>query len=145
MTDQEFTFWATERGLSERNTKEILLYAATPEEMQEACDKMDPAPPIYTLADIVEMTDTNPFGFSARDSGFVVVGACPNGDPIAIDVAYEPGSVWYICHETMHGKPVREVAVRVAADLSGMFEGMEEGNLPFDYFDAKNQESKSDS
>lgn len=125
--------------MPEDTTEALLRYAATPEEMQEAFDAMDPAPPVYTLAHIVEMTDTDPYGISARENGFVLVGGCPNGDPIAIDVADEAGAVWYICHETMHGQPVREVSVRVAAGLAELFEAMAEGNFPFDYFEAKDR------
>ncbi len=139
MTNREFAAWASERGVPDDATGAILRYAATGEEMREACDAMDPAPPVYTLADIVEMTDTDPYGFSARGTGFILVGGCPNGDPIAIDVADEPGTVWYICHETMHGKPVREVSVRVAGDLAGLFEGMAKDDFPFDYFEAKDR------
>ncbi len=137
MTDREFTAWASKRGVPQNAIEAILLFAAKQEEMREAYDAMTPAPPVYTLADIVEMTDADPYGISPRENGFVLIGGCPNGDPIAIDVTGDPGTVWYICHETMHGRPLREVSVRVAADLSGLFEGMAKGNFPFDYFDAK--------
>ncbi|MDY3557455.1 hypothetical protein R5W24_006646, partial [Gemmata sp. JC717] len=140
MTDREFTAWASERGVPDETTEALLRYAATPEEMREAHDAMDPAPPVYTLADIVDMTDTDPFGFSARENGFVLIGGCPNGDPIAIDVADAPGTVWYICHEAMHGRPVREVSVRVAADLAGLFQS----DCPFDYFEAKDRATSAD-
>ena len=143
MTNHEFTAWAFERGVPADTTEAIIRYAASPEEMRDACEAMDPPPPVYTLADIVEMTDTDPYGISARGSGFILVGGCPNGDPIAIDVTDAPGTVWYICHEKMHGRPVREVSVRVAADLVGLFEGMAERNFPFDYFEAEAQAHKA--
>jgi hypothetical protein len=111
--------------------------------MKEACDATEPAPPVYALDDIVEMTDKDPYGISARANGFIVIGGCPNGDPIAIDVAYEPGSVWYICHETMSAGPVREASIRVAKDLTEMFESMAGGTFPYDYFEAKDRERPS--
>ena len=140
MTDREFTVWASERGVPIATTEAILRHAASPEEMQEAYDAMEPAPPVYTLAEIVEMADKDPYGISARANGFIVVGECPNGDPIAISLAYELGTVWYICHETMHSEPLREVAVLVAKDLTEMLEGIADVNFPFDYFEARNRE-----
>jgi hypothetical protein len=140
MTDHEFTAWAAERGVPHITAVAILRCAATPEEMQEAGDAMAPAPPVYTLSDIVGMTDDDPYGISARANGFVVIGGCPNGDPIAVDVADDPGTVWYICHEVMHSKPLREVSVRVAENLTEMLEGMAKDNFPFDYFEAKDRQ-----
>ena len=60
MLAREFTIWASTRGVPDRTTEELLRYAASPEEMQEACDVMEPAPPVYPLGDIVEMTDKDP-------------------------------------------------------------------------------------
>jgi hypothetical protein len=140
MTDREFTDWAAERGVPAATTEALIRYAATPDEMRAACDAMDPAPPVYTLADIVEMTDADPYGIAAREHGFVLIGGCPNGDPIAIDVADQPGTVWYICHETMHDSPVREVSVRVAADVAGLFAS----DCPFDYFEARDRAAGAD-
>jgi hypothetical protein len=139
MTAREFATWASTRGIPDRTIEELLQYAASPEEMEEACDAMEPAPPIYTLDDIVEMTDKDPYGVFARANGLIVVGGCPNGDPIAIDLADEPGSVWYICHETMSARPVREVSIRVASDLTEMQNGMARGGFPYDYFDARDR------
>lgn len=140
MTAREFATWASSRGVPDSTTEMLLQFAASPEEMKEACDAMEPAPPVYRLGDIVEMTDRDPYGISARVNGFVVIGGCPNGDPIAIDVTCEPGSVWYICHETMSARPVRETSIRVAKDLREMLEGMAGGTLPYSYFEAKNPE-----
>lgn len=140
MTAGEFATWGTRHGAPDSTIEELLRYAASPEEMKEACDAVEPAPPVYTLDDIVEMTNKDPYGISARENGFIVVGGCPNGDPITVDVANEPGSVWYICHETMSARPVREASIRVAKDLTEMLESMAEGTFPFDYFEATDRE-----
>ncbi len=123
--------------MPEGTIEDLLRYAATPEEMQEAIDQEEPAPPVDTLEGIIEMTDKDPMGISPRANGFVLIGACPNGDPIAIDVADEPGSVWYIGHETMSSEPLREVSIRVAGDLTEMLSGMAEGTFPYDSYEAK--------
>jgi hypothetical protein len=123
--------------------KQLIRLAASPEEMKAAIDAMEPAPPIYTLADIVEMTDQDPYGICPSANGLMIVGGCPNGDPIAIDVAYEPGSVCYLWHETMSDRPIRETAIRVAKDPLAMMEGFATGKFPFDYCDAKDRQRPS--
>lgn len=137
MTDSEFVAWASCHRVPEMTIDELLCCAASPEEMQETIDEMEPPPPIYPLGDIVEMTDKDPYGFSASANGFIIVGGCPNGDPIAVDVSVEPGSVWYICHETMFAESVREVSVRVAKDFTELLSGLAAGGFPIDFFEAK--------
>lgn len=138
MTPQEFTGWASARGLPRRIVEQLIRLAASPEEMKAATDAMEPAPPVYTLADIVGMTDEDPYRISPSANGFVIIGGCPNGDPIAIDVADEAGSVWYLSHEAMSDGPVRDAAVRVATDPAAMMKGFASagGEFPFDYHDA---------
>jgi hypothetical protein len=120
--------------------KQLIRLAASREEMKAACDAMEPAPPIYPLADIVEMTDKDPYGISPSANGFLIVGGCPNGDPIAIDVANEPGSVCVISHETMSDRSIRDTAIRVAKDPTAMMEGLAKGKFPADYCDAKGRQ-----
>jgi hypothetical protein len=143
MTRRKFAAWASSRGVPDGTTEQLLRYAASAKEMREAFEAVLPAPPVYTLDDMVEMTDKDPYGISPRANGFVVVGGCPNGDPIAIDVADEPGSVWYICHETMSDQPVRQASIRVAKDLTEMLEGFAGGEFPYDYFEAKRRDRQS--
>ena len=143
MTAEQFTAWASRRGLPHGIIAQLIRLAASPGAMKAAIDAADPAPPIYTLADIVDMTDNDPYGVSPSASGFVVIGGCPNGDPIAVDVADQPGSVWYISHELMSDRPVREAAVRVAKDPAAMVEGLAGGTCPFDYDDAADLQRRS--
>lgn len=143
MTRRKFGTWATSRGVPDGTTEKLVQYAASAKEMRKARDAMEPAPPVYTLDDIVEMTDKDPYGINPRANDFVIVGGCPNGDPIAIDVADEPGSVWYICHETMFDRPVRQASIRVAKDLTEMLEGLARGEFPYDYFEAKDRDRRS--
>jgi len=142
MTPREFTAWASRRGLPNRAIEQLIRLAASPEEMKAAIDAIKPAPPIYTLSDIVEMTDKDSYGVSPVAHGFVIVGGCPNGDLIAIDVAKEPGSVWYISHEMMSRGRTRDTAIRVAEDATAMMEGLADGTFPFDYCDAHQHRPK---
>jgi hypothetical protein len=142
MTSRKFATWASSCGLPDTTTKHLVQFAASRAEMKEACEDMDAPPPVYWLADIVDMAEKDAYGISARANGFLLIGGCENGDPIAIDITDEPGSVWYICHETMHDGPVRKAAIRVATDVREMMEGLEQGSFPCDYFDAKDRNAK---
>jgi hypothetical protein len=140
MTRKEFIAWASSRGLPNRIIEQVMLCAASPREMKAASEAMEPSPPIYSLEDIVSMTDEDPFGISPLENGFIVAGGCPNGDLVAIDVANEPGSVWYISHENMSEGSLRDAAIRVAKDVATMIQEMANEKLPFDYYDAKERE-----
>ena len=140
MTPKDFRAWASRRRLPDGTVEQLIRLAASPEEMKAAFDATEPAPPIYAFADIVGMTDEDPYGISPSAHGFVIIGGCPNGDPIAVDVANEPGSVWYIDHETMSERPIRDVAIRVAADPTALMDGLAQCTFPFDYYDAANRQ-----
>lgn len=88
------------------------------------------------LLGLVMLARPGATGVAVDFSPTMIVGGCPNGDPIAIDVANESGSVWYIDHETMSERPVREAAIRVARDASAMMQGLAERTFPIDYYDA---------
>jgi len=72
MTNEDFAAWAAERGLAYEMIEQLIAFAATPEEMKAACDAIEPPPPIYTLQDIIEMTDDDPYGISPSRHGFMM-------------------------------------------------------------------------
>lgn len=138
MTDEEFVTWATASGVPAVPAKQLINAAASIEEMKEAFDAMMPAPPIYTLDDIVEMSDKNLYGFLPKEHGFVILGGCPNGDPVALDVKDHPGSIWYISHESMYDSSIRKIATKVAENLESFIVGLcEDESFPVDYHEAK--------
>ena len=134
----EFTQWATAKGLDSKTIQLVIACAATPEEMKEAFDKMGPSPPIFPLGDIQSLQEEDSLGVSPEKSGFMIVGFCPNGDPIAIDIGAEMGSVWYMDHETMATDLLRSAAIRVTDNLSQFMNRLvHEDDFPFDYYEAK--------
>ncbi len=138
MTTNEFAAWAAERGLRPDAIDQLARVAASPEEMQAAFDSVELPPPIYSLRDIQGMTDDFGYGISPTEHGFIFVGACPNGDPIALDVEDEPGSVWYVCMVEMQDTPLREIAIRVADNVESLLRQMtEEDGFPIDYYSAE--------
>ncbi len=138
MTDKEFGTWAAKHGVSLDTIELLTICAATPERMRAADEAIEPPPPIYTLQNIAEMTESDDYGFRPIEHGLMLIGGCPNGDPIAIDIADDMGSVWYLDHTSMHNSPPRSVAVRVANDVASLINGMAyEDGFPIDHFDAK--------
>lgn len=143
MSEKQFIAWATAKGLPNPHAEELVRFAATPEEMNEAAEAMELGPPIYTPGSIVSMADEDPFGLNLAAHGLLIVGGCGNGDPIALDISNAIGSVWYLDHETMHGRPLRDAAVRVADNLADFFERMARGKMAWDYSTAKQAARKS--
>ena len=134
----DFTQWATAKGLDSKTIQLVIACAASPEAMKEAFDKMWPSPPIFPLGDIQKLQEEDSLGVSPEKSGFLIVGFCPSGDPIAIDIGAEMGSVWYMDHETMAADNLRSEAIRVADNLSHFMKRfVHEDDFPFDYYDAK--------
>ncbi|QEL15955.1 hypothetical protein [Limnoglobus roseus] len=141
MTEEQFLTWVNDRGLPRDRGMELLRLAATPEEMKAASEAWEPPPPIYNLGSIVTLTEDDPLGVSPKAHGFLIVGSCPNGDLIAVDGSTDVGSVWFVCHETMREKPLREVALRVADNLADLMHKWATGKGPMDYFDAERVKS----
>ena len=87
------------------------------------------------------MTESDNYGFFPLEHGLMLVGGCPNGDPIAVDIAQDKGSVWYIYHAGMHQNPPRDVAIRVADGVESLLTNLaHDDDFPFDYFDAKQKQ-----
>ena len=98
----------------------------------------------YTLNDLFEMGERQEtlegLGINPGQAGFWLLGSCPDGDPIVLDVLEYVGSVCYLCHETMHHKPLRDCCVKVADRIDDFLELYRTADVfPFDYFDAKEQ------
>lgn len=69
--------------------------------------------------------------------GLLIVGTCPNGDPVAVDVREQLGSAGYIGHETMwQAGNVRDVFAVLAPGLGALAAGLDEDAFPLDYYEA---------
>jgi hypothetical protein len=76
----------------------------------------------------------------ALRDGLLIVGSCPNGDPVAVDVREQVGLAGYIGHETMwQSSSVREVFIGLAPSLGQLAAGLDEGRMPLDYYEANEQ------
>lgn len=69
--------------------------------------------------------------------GLLIVGGCPNGDPVAVDVREQLGAAGYIGHESMwDAGNLREMFIVLAPGLGALAAGLEEGSMPLDYYEA---------
>jgi hypothetical protein len=135
----EFLQWLTDRGADPLTATLVNALATSPEDFRAAYESRRPRPPFDRRAGIREMNDEDLCGVANLTHGLLLVGACPNGDPIAVDIADDPGSVWYVSHEEMHSEPLRSVSIRVAANLADWATALMENteNFAIDYFSAK--------
>ena len=133
MTDSDFLVWAMAKGIDAETVSVILECAATPLDSKTVRTDC-----LYPPDDIYDLYETNGFGVSPQDAGFIFVGYCANGDPIAMDVAEDPGSIWYIGLEVMHSTPLRQVAIRVADSLRRAYTSiLADRDFPVDYWSAR--------
>ncbi len=72
--------------------------------------------------------------------GLLIIGTCPNGDPVAVDVREQLGAAGYIGHETMwQATNVRKVFAVLAPSLGGLAVALDQDALPLDYYEATQQ------
>ena len=93
-------------------------YLYSEEEIQSECEKQ----PRYMKA------------------GLLAIGYCNNGDPIAVDVRKQVGSVGYISHDAVwedEEARVRRFFIFIAPSLIEFARLARDGQLPIDYWEAK--------
>lgn len=97
---------------------------------------------LYSEKDIISCN--SPGGIPvALKRNLLIVGTCPNGDPVVIDVAITKGDIGYLCAETMWQEDdVRSAFVPVAPSFASFLEGLSTDKLPLDYFEAKERAKK---
>jgi hypothetical protein len=136
-SSSDFLLWGSKAGIATFVLQDLIEFAATPQQFRYAINEMLPPPPIYPVDEIRAMHDKDPMGISPKKADFLVIGTCPNGDPIAVDISQEPGSVWYLSHEQIFDKAPRSVAVKVAANIPSFHQALSaEKSFPRDYWDA---------
>ncbi|TWT79517.1 hypothetical protein CA13_09210 [Planctomycetes bacterium CA13] len=140
MTNAAFISWATDAGIDADTIGAIIDCASTTEQADAAFAAREPGPPIFPLPQIVDLHDSDGYNMNPKSHGFVLIGYCPNGDSIAVDTDRDPGSIWYIGHETLGSVPLRENAVRVGDDLRSVYYSIEhDPDFPCDYYTARGQ------
>ena len=73
--------------------------------------------------------------------GFLLIGSCGNGDPVALDVRDQRGGVFFLSHEVLWSDEEadpRDWSVQVADDLGGFAKSAWDlDSFPIDFWDAR--------
>lgn len=133
----EFLSWGSKAGIPVTILQDLIVFAAKPEILRRTIDEMLPPPPIFPVNEIRAMQEKDPMGINPGKSRFLIIGSCPNGDPIAVDIGQDAGSVWYLSHEQMFDREIRSAAVKVAASIVEFCRRLAENDsFPLDFWDA---------
>ena len=121
------------RGMPQQVIDDLLPYIPRPGKQHVFCDA-------------ATIMNSERWFYWPGQTRFVVVGQCPNGDAVAIDIQKEPGAVFYVNHELVNDdRPLEETVIRVADSPSDFIQKfLDEGDLPYDYFEAKSRDTEPD-
>jgi hypothetical protein len=98
---------------------------------------------IYSAADIESVNSKGGIPVALKHR-LMIVGSCPNGDPVVVDLQDKPGAAGYLCHETMwSSEDIRAEYIQLAPSLSGLIMGLANKAMPMDYFEAKEARGRS--
>jgi len=129
----KFLTWLRSQGLSEQAIGVISGYLLKKSAYVGPVD-------FYSERGILWANGDEGIPIPLRD-GLLIVGACPNGDPVAVDVKEHIGAAGYIGHESMwQRESVRSVFLALVPALGKLAEGLDEKRLPYDYYEAKNRQ-----
>jgi hypothetical protein len=112
---------------------------------QKVIDKLLPHVPEgesdNVFCDAAAIMDTDRWFYWPRQTRFVLVGQCPNGDAIAIDTQSALGAVFYVAGELAGSdRPHDEVVTCVAKSPSEFVERfLNDDDFPCDYWEATNR------
>jgi hypothetical protein len=79
------------------------------------------------------------------DEGYLIIGSCPNGDLVAVEVNSPKLPVFYINHEQMHGLPLHQVIRKISDSINEYDEALstEDSGIPMDYWDEPKKKSSN--
>ena len=80
-----------------------------------------------------------------KNSGLLVVGFCPNGDPVVMDVKVNKGFIYYLSHEEMSDDlyTFEDISIKVANSPQDYINKKQQDSFPWDYWQALNKLPKS--
>jgi hypothetical protein len=73
------------------------------------------------------------------EQGFLVIGSCPNGDPVVVQVRAPGLPVFYLSHEELHDRPLTQIMRKIADSFAAFTEALlDKGSgMPLDYWDTR--------
>ena len=128
MNETEFRDWSNEHSVPNKIVAALIKSAGLATEDSRVGRAM------LDYGGIAEITDDVIIESCPFDAGFVVFGDCPNGDPIAIDVQNNVGTIPYLSHEEPDGCDFP--SFRVAESLENFLQQYANEQMPIDYHEA---------
>jgi hypothetical protein len=136
---EQFLEWAMSVGMSRRAAMKLLKHL--PDD-----SVLNPELPCWISSPSYCMDANDParggMGIEKQliQEGFLVIGCCPNGDPVIVGFREPQVPVYYLSHEELHGKPLAQVMRKVSDSIAAYDKALstKHSGIPLDYWGAKN-------
>ena len=71
--------------------------------------------------------------------GFLVIGSCPNGDPVVVSFQDSKLPVFYLSHEELHKRPFTDAMRKISDSIAAYDKALstENSGIPLDYWGTK--------
>lgn len=131
--------WAKSHDIPKEILDIVLYFQPSRSVYIDSFKNMEPAPPLSYIGNIIRDNSETFFpAVKPIDQQMIVIGSCPNGDFVVIDLKEDIGSVRYISHEELYDtEDLRSISVIVSDSLPEFIDLYVEGdNFPYDYHEA---------
>ncbi len=131
---EQFRQWTQSIGLSSETTEKLLEHMLNEEDMDPEFGSWIESPTRVMSAN----DPKNAFGLEQEPIalGFLIIGSCPNGDPVIVNTRDPKLPVFYLSHETLFDQPLHETMAKVSDSITEFDEALlsETSNIPLDYW-----------
>ena len=135
---EKFLEWSASVGMS--RSAAVRLLEHLPDD-----SALDPELPCWISSPSYSMAVNDPahggMGIETQliQEGFLIIGSCPNGDPVVDSFRDSNLPVFYLNHEELHRKPLAEVMRRVSDSITAYDTALsrENSGIPLDYWGTK--------
>jgi hypothetical protein len=114
---KKFVKWSESFGISRGTATKLVKH-------MPADGALDPTLPNWICSPTYAMAANDPtqggLGIEAQlhDEGFLVVGSCPNGDPVLVRFRDAKLPVYYLSHEQLVDKPLSQIMRKVSDSIA---------------------------
>ncbi len=126
-----FLKWSKSLGMEAGRATELLKHM--PDD-----SALDPQLPCWISSPSYAMSANDGRGIEGQlhREGLLVVGSCPNGDPVVVNYRDAKLPVYYLSHEEMHSKPLLQIMRKVSDSIEAyeMALSDEKSGIPLDYW-----------
>ena len=133
----KFLEWSKSFGIEHPMAMELLNYMPDDSEIDSGLPCWISSPSYAMAAN----DSTSGLGIEEqlRRDGFLVVGSCPNGDPVVVGFRDVKLPVYYLSHEEIHSKPISDITRKVSDSIAAYEKALseEDARIPLDYWDRR--------